>query len=678
MDTFLSSRRGRLGAGLIIFFAILAVYLNSFQGPFVFDDVTGIAENPTLRHLSSALFPPPGALTVSGRPVLSLSLALNYAVSGTDVGSYHAVNLLIHLLATLTLFGLVRRTLARMATGGRSAGPWGSTLSALAVALLWGLHPLQTESVTYIVQRAESLMGLLYLLTLYGFVRYAETGRKAWAWVSVLGCLLGMGTKEVMVSAPVIVLLYDRAFISGSFQEAWGRRKNLYACLAGTWILLAFLVILNGDHAGTAGFSAGQGCLAYWLTQFPAIVRYLGLSICPYPLVFDYGMQSVPGLPVVAPAGAMVGLLVAGTAVALWRNSALGFLGAWFFAILAPTSLVPGTQQTMAEHRMYLPLAAVLALGTMGLAAVARRAPAWRNPGLAVLAVFGLVLGIGTVSRNDVYRSDLAVWMDTVAKRPALAIAHHNLGRAYAERGRLGEAIAQDQEALRLNHDSVFSRLDLAGALEQAGRLPEALVQYQEAVALQPGWAGTHCGLAGGLSRAGRQPEAMAEYRRALLIKPDYAQAEDGLGMALFRSGDIDGAIGHFQSALRMDPEYALADNNLGTALARANRLPEAVACFQRALQLKPDDAEAHLNLGNAFYQADRLSDAIHEYAAALRERPGTAEEHDHFGILLAQAGRPADAEAQFRDALRLKPDDAEVQGNLRRLLVLEAAVPRR
>jgi len=683
-ETFFPSRRARRWGGLALALAVVAAYGNSFKGPFVFDDVTGIEQNLTIRHLASALFPPLGALSVSGRPVLNLSLALNYAVSGTKVWSYHAANLLIHVLATLTLFGLVRRTLERPGPGGRAADPGRSTWLALAVALLWGLHPLQTESVTYLVQRAESLMGLFYLLTLYGFVRYAEArssfvplrgtsadkkaGGSAWAVLSILACFFGMGTKEVMVSAPLIVLLYDRAFVSGTLGEAWRRHRVLYAGLAGTWILLGYLVALNGSHEGTAGFGVGPGGGTYWLTQFPAVVRYLGLAAWPHPLTLDYGMQGVRSVPAVVACMAIVGLLAAGTAAALARNSALGFLGAFFFAILAPTSVVPGTQQTMAEHRMYLPLAAVLAVAMAGLESRTRRTPSWRTPGLVLLAAAAVACGIVTARRNADYRSDLAIWSDTVAKRPELALAHHNLGRAYFERGDFPEAIAQYEEALRLNPASVYGRIDLGLNLEQIGRRPEALVQYEEAVRLQPGWAGVHASLAGGLSRAGRWPEAAAQYREALRLKADYPQAENGLGMALFRLGDTGGAIGHFQAALRMDPGYAEADNSLGTALASLNRLPEAVACFERALQLNPDYPEAHLNLGNAFYQANRLTDAIHEYEAALRLQAGSAEVHDHFGILLAGVGRRAEAEAQFQEALRLQPDDREAQADLGRL----------
>jgi hypothetical protein len=172
--------------GSVIVLAALAVYYNSFSGPFVLDDPLAITENPTIRHFGSALSPPIDS-TAGGRPVVNLTFVLNYALGGMNVWGYHAFNLLVHMLAGLTLFGIVRRTLLERPTSNveyptpksnqsphqirraifQGLSSADTTLQALAVAVIWIVHPLQTEAVTYISQRAESLMGLFYLLTLY-------------------------------------------------------------------------------------------------------------------------------------------------------------------------------------------------------------------------------------------------------------------------------------------------------------------------------------------------------------------------------------------------------------------------------------------------------------------------------------------------------------------------------
>ena len=233
----------------------MTAYNNSLSGPFVFDDLPAIAENPSIRRLwppSEALVPRlDGGLTVSGRPLVNLSLAINYAWSGDKAWSYHLVNLLIHVSAGLALFGIARRTFSQPGLVGRfgDAALW----LAFSVALIWLLHPLQTESVTYVVQRAESLMGLCYLLTIFCFVRSIESLRSGyWLGLSLTACLLGMAAKEVMVSAPLMVFLYDRTFVAGSFGEAWRRRRVYYLGMGATWALLGWLAIGTTGRGGAA------------------------------------------------------------------------------------------------------------------------------------------------------------------------------------------------------------------------------------------------------------------------------------------------------------------------------------------------------------------------------------------------------------------------------------------
>ena len=490
--------------------AALAAYRNTFSAPFVLDDADAITENATIHHLwplVGALSPPAGGATVSGRPVLNFSLAVNYAISGEAVWSYHALNLAIHFLAACTLFGVVRRTLGRWPGKGQGArgkvdpdraivdvgrhrrmppdpelAGFGdpalqsdATFLAFAVALLWLLHPLQTEAVTYVSQRAESLAGLFCLLTLYGFIRATgitgrrplnTDGRRQESWVvpdRVLGrfvpgmvrpasaCLLGMGTKEMAATAPLLVFLYDRTFVAGTFREAWRRRRWLHLSLAATWVPLALLVAGTGwNRGGTAGFDVGVAPWAYWLTQFKAVTCYVKLALWPHPLVFDVGPFWV-GWRAAAPFALIVLLLGAAALVALWRRPVVGFPGAWFFVILAPTSIVPGTNQMIVDHRMYLPLAAVVALAVTGLyAGLGRRS-------LVLWPVLAVALGWLTFMRNGTYGSPLALWRDTAAKVPGNVRAWYNLASVYSEQGRYAEAVAQDETALRLAHGRAFA-----------------------------------------------------------------------------------------------------------------------------------------------------------------------------------------------------------------------------
>jgi tetratricopeptide (TPR) repeat protein len=623
--------------------------------------------------------------------MVNLSLAVNYAVGGLNVRSYHVFNLTIHVLAGLTLFGLMRRTLAgpvgaqacctagvgrSLATDDRPHAGFlqsDATLLAFTIALLWTLHPLQTESVVSAVQRTESLMALFYLLTLYLFVRGAESA-KPWSWfiAAVTACLAGMASKEVMVSAPLMVLLYDRTFVTGSFREAWRRHRRLYLGLACTWGLLGVLVVISGgQRGGTVGFGLGTSSWDYVLTQCRAITLYLKLSLWPHPLVADYGTALVKNPTDVLPQALLLVLLVTGTILALRRQPALGLAGAWFFAILAPSSsILPLTSQTMAEHRMYLPLTAVVAAAVIGgyLAAGIR----------STVALLVLAAGLGglTVSRNEVYRSDQSFWTDVVARRPNNPRAHYNLGILLERASRLTEATEQYEAALRLKPDYAEAHNNFGSLLYKTGRLAEAIAHYQQALDINLTFAEAYYNLGLALFNSHRAPEAVDQFEQALQLKPDYTSARTNLGIAFIKTGRVEAAITQFEQVLGVTPEDAEAHFNLANALAQAGRLPEAVLHFQTTLRLKPDFAEAHNSFGIALAEADRLPEAISQFEQAVRLRPDNTDARANLGVALVKSGRADEAVRQLEQVVQMTPDDATAHYNLAGALVRVNALP--
>ena len=341
----------------MIVLAGLAAYSDSFHGPFIFDDRSFI-EAPAARSLW-----PPGPILSGQRPVVQASLALNRIIGGPGATGYHLFNVAMHLLAALTLFGVVRRTLRMPALRGRFDEKTGAAL-AFCAALLWALHPLQTEAVTYVIQRTESLMALFYLVTLYCFIRAVKSpDRVAWHIAAVAACALGMGSKEVMVSAPLIVLLYERTFVAGSFREALRRHWGLYLGLAATWLILARSVLeAFGPRAQSAGFNLpGLTSLQYAQSEFGVILHYLRLAFWPAGLCLDYDWPIAKSAADIAPGAIVVGILLAATIWALVRRPVWGFAGAAFFLVLAPTSSIMPIKDLAFEHRMYLPLAALVA-----------------------------------------------------------------------------------------------------------------------------------------------------------------------------------------------------------------------------------------------------------------------------------------------------------------------------
>jgi tetratricopeptide (TPR) repeat protein len=683
------ARRIRWSAALIAGSAI-AAYADSFWGDYQFDDFPAIRDNPTLLHLWSLpgpWWPPPGSLTVSGRPVLNLSLALNHAVSGFSRWSYHGCNLLVHILAGLTLFGIVRRTLERPraaapAAGAASASGLGGiapTGWALAAALLWTLHPLQTEAVTYLVQRAESLMALFYLLTIYGFIRATEeagqkpgwrAGGRIWWGLSGAACLLGMGTKEVMVSAPVAVFLYDRTFVGRSWGEPWRQRKCYYLALMATWIPLAIFVASGGgNRGGTSGFNLGMAAGRYWFSQIEAVTRYAGLTLWPRPLVFEYGP---PTFPVWLSAGVLGPLWLAAAIGTVWgvaRGRPWAFCATVGAMILAPTSVMPGTIQFAVEYRMYLPLAAILALVVGGIKGAAEHWPRLRRiprTGAAIaLAALAISLGAATARRNWDYRSDLALWGDTVAKRPLSAKAQGNLGMALSTRGRTGEAIAHYQEALRLNSGMAETHYNLGRAYESEDRPQDALPEFIIAARRDPTlvYAQSHAGQL--LNRLGRPAEAEPYLRRALARDPALASAHGSLGVALVAEGRVPEGIQEYRSSLRLQPGQADVEFDLGIALAATRQPEEAAVHYAAAVRLGPNNPDAQLNLGVTLFQLGRRAEALAPLAAAARLRPDSADAHGNLATALEEAGRNAEALGEFRRALQLRPNYPEAHYNL-------------
>jgi len=656
-----ADRRSPWLAATLLAGATLLAYANSLGGPFVFDDVPAIVENPSIQSFRTALFPPAeGGVTVSGRPVLNVSLALNYAISGFDVGSYHALNLLIHLLAGLTLFGLVRRTLVRpplAARFGESAAPL-----ALVIAGLWLLHPLQTESVTYIVQRAESLMGLFFLLTLYTFARGADSPHpRRWLAVAFLACLLGVGTKEVTAVAPVLVFLYDRTFVSGSFRAAWQRHRVWHLLLAATWLPLAWLVLgTGGNRGGTMGFDVADSLVGSWLTQFEAVTRYLGLAFWPHPLVFDYGTVPPASLGTALPWMAPVLVLVPATVWALWRRPVAGFLGAWFLGILAPTSLVPGALQMIVEHRMYLPLAAVIAFVT-GAAA-----PRLGRRGLlAAGAVLALAAGTATWQRNTVYADEPALWQDTIARRPDNARTYNNLGRYHYLAGRWTEAIPLFEHSLHLDPGMPKTHFNLGLAHLSAGQPAAAVAPLQQAVQLLPRYYAAHLNLGIALTRLGRAEEALPHFATAWRFDPWPEEVNFQWGLALARLGRWADAIARYTECLRLNPRHAEAASNLGSALLAQEDFPAALAQFETARRLRPESPEVHYNLGLAHNALGQRDETIRHYTEAIRLDPRHATARLNLGIALAQAGRLPEAVVQLEEAVRLRPEAPETHANL-------------
>lgn len=579
---FRSTTALRWPAALLIGLGLVA-FANGIGGQFVLDDAQSLIDDPQMYQVW-----PSGPIRDVNRWFGVWTLQGSYWLGGRDPRPYHVANIAIHLAAGLTLFGLVRRTLQLPGTT-----PWIASAAdsiALAAAAIWLVHPLQTQSVTYIVQRYESLMGLCFLLVLYCTLRGAQAAR-GWPWyvAAAIAAWLGAGTKEVMVAALPVLLLFDRCFLTGSWRDVLRRRWALHlaVALSAAWIVFADrTTFVAGGENHNAGFSyLGVSPWEYLRSQPAILLHYLRLTFWPDVLVLDHGWQVEQAAWRVYGLGAVIVMLLAGSLIALWRWPRLGFLGLSFFLILAPTSSIMPIADLAFEHRMYLPLAPIIVLVVLNAAWLLHRVPLSNRHrqllgGVALVAVLGL-LTARTIARNVDYCHPERLWTKNIAATP-----HH--GRPY--------------------------RL-LALHLRQAGKTDEAKTALQQSLQLEPNDYKTWVEYGGLCFQERDYDRALELYRQAISVEPRCGPAYGNIGRIELIRGNYAAALAASQAATRADPHDTIFRKQVAWLLAT---VPDA------ALR----DGAASLRLIDSIRQNPRQVDIQwHEVRAAALAECGRFDE---------------------------------------------------
>ncbi len=544
--------------------ATVVCYSNSLRGAFVLDDRHAILENPRVSDLADF------DRWKSLRGLVDFSFAANHALGGFEPLGYHLLNLAIHCCTGLILFDLVRRTLAGFhpdeATARRAAG------LAFLIAGLWSVHPLTTQAVDYVCQRFETLTAMFYLLGLYAFRRSQDerARRPEWSALVIVAYVLGLRSKETILTFPVVLLWYDRTFVAADWSAIW-QRKKLYAALvvvtavcAGTF-LLPVLNRLSGEvltrHAPVPRLEVEESAIVvegltpwtYLASQPGVILYYLRLALWPVGQCFDYVWQPVAApSEAVFPVLAVLGLLAAIVWGALRGNRA-AFLGGAFFLFLAPTSSIVPIRDLLVEHRMYLPLAAVVALVVLGGERLAVRSGTARLAAGAA-GLIALALGTLTWQRNAVYESEESLWRDTCHCAPRNPRAQFSLGLT--------------------------------------------------------------------LNRLHRPQEALGPLRRTVEIDPNWAMAWSEFGLALAAAGQHEFAADAQLQVLRIDPADAAAHTNLGIELQGLGRRAEAEEHYRLALEIDPHSAKSHDNYANLLGDLGRLDEALRIIVRLSRSSP--------------------------------------------------------
>jgi tetratricopeptide (TPR) repeat protein len=615
----------------VIVAAGIIVYSNSLAAPFIFDDLRTILNNQQIRRLSPLSVPlsPPPETPVAGRPLVNLSFALNYAAGELDPRGYRLTNLAIHLLAALTLFGLVRRTLLLPSLSPRFGAR--STDLAFVVALIWALHPLQTETIDYLTQRTESMMGLFYLLTMYCGVRALDGQSGRWHISAILACVAGMACKESMITAPVMLGLYDYVFVARPLLRKV-RRVRFYVGLAMSWGVLAAL--MSSASRATVGLDLHISPWTYLLNQAPILLTYLRLTFWPRNLVLDYGSPQQLALSDVLLPLIVVTALVAIVVVLLVRRPQAGFLGAWCFITLSPTSsFVPIATEVGAERRMYLALAGLVVLVVLGAYRTWTLRVGSPRPaaGIAAAATVCLALAAATYQRNSEYQTAVSIMKTTVERRP---------------------------------HPRSYQLL--ANAYMQAGQREEAL-QYLRLAKTDP-TASFMLGIE--LVTGGQSAAGVEELERFVAAAPSHllaADAREALGKVYLSNGQLDRAAVHLREAVRLEPRRGTSHGLLGRVLVQQGHGAEAIAELQTAVSLQPGDLETLRVLGIVQGQAGQLEAAVKTFRRAIELNPRSSRDHYLLGRALAALGQIPAAVPYFAQAVVLDPQNAEARADLER-----------
>jgi tetratricopeptide (TPR) repeat protein len=643
-------------------------------------------------------------------PLTWLSYLLDYQTYGLRPGGFHLTNLLLHAASTILLFLALRRM---------TGAVWRSAL----VAALFALHPLHVESVAWIAERKGLLSTFFFMLALWAYAGYVEkaegqtlpAGRqglkaKGWYGLALLFFILGLMSKTMVVTLPVVLLLLDwwplhRLQLSSLGRRVW-EKLPFFACSLVCGILTVYA------EKGAGALSSGAECpfggrIANAILSY---ARYLLQTVWPANLAVIYPYPNTIAVWSMAGAAALL-LIISAIALRMARHRpciAVGWL--WYLVTLLPViGLIQVGIHASADRYTYIPLIGVFVslvwgIGdwlerfkyrtaiavVLGAAALflcglnsARQLRYWKNGVLLFSHAIEVTennyfvrkgLGIALATKGQIDEA-IRQFQEVIRLKPDDTEAHYNLGIALARKGQTEEAIRQFQEAIRLKPDYTKAHYNLGDALARKGQTDEAIRQFQEAIRLKPDDAEAHNNLGTALARKGQTEEAIRQYQEAIGLKPDNAEAHYNLGNILFKKDQTDEAIRQFQEAIRLTPDYAEAHYSLGNALGRKGQIEEAIRQYQEVIRLNPEYADAHYNLGSALLTKGQIEEAIHQFREVIRFKPDDAEAHNNLGTALGKKGQTEEAISQFQEVIRLKPDSAHAHNNLGTALLTKGQI---
>jgi len=629
-------------AAVLTFLVFMPALKNGFVS---WDDLDNIVVNQKFRGLGWEQFRWMFTTFHMGpyQPLSWLTYDLDYLFWGVQPFGYHLTNIFLHAMNALVFCLLFARLLLLGAGPGAGRDRTGVALAAAFAALFFSVHPLRVESVSWVTERRDVLFGLFYLLALLWYVRPRpdEGGRGGRANLMPLAAFfLSLLAKGMAISLPIVLVVLDfyplrrlpqnpRQWLSGESRAVW-LEKIPYFALAAVFGAAGYF---GQAHAGALTNYQGSGSRAaqiLFATGFYIWKTLIPLALSPlYQLPAGFGLTSLSPL-----LGGALAL-----AATLWavaerkRRPVVPALWICYLAALAPVSgIVKFGAQAAADRYTYLPCMTLAMLAGAGFWACRRSSVQFLRDSCTALA--GLVIAVLillSLRQEKVWLNSEALWRQTLAVNPEIAVAHSNLGAILTGQGKADEAFRHYAEAVRIDPASPAANNNLGYAFAVKG-------DYNEAIRY---------------------------YKAALQIKPELTDAHFNLALALTAQGKLDEAVLHYREALRLKPDDNRTHLKLSVPLMLQGKFDEALAHCREAARLAPDDPEAYYNMGLIFSSQRKLDEAAASYSEALRIDPDYAKAHSKLGLVLANQGRRDEAIAQFNEALRLDPDDSQTRGYL-------------
>jgi len=647
-------------------------YFNTLNNDFVFDDLPLIQSNktlPSLKNIDNII----SLITQKGgyRPIRALSYVIDYHLSKLNPLSYHISNIFYHTINILLVYLITLSLL-------------GNRVTAFLAALLFAVHPVHTDSVSYIAGRRDILFTLFYFIGFYTFIKYRRTHRCVFMFLSITAYLLSIGSKEMGVTLPAIFLIYDlindlsketKEFklnlikeLIKSLKKIWIQHKYLYIIFfMGALAFIYYKAFINSPSYQKEYY--GNSLLITFLTVAKIIVHYIKLLVFPVNLVADYSYNAFPLATSFFEWTTLYSILMLLVIILLLlrellKNNWLAFGGIWFFITLLPVCHIIPHHELLAEHYLYLPSYGFCLIVAIPLTTLLKD-KRFSSFIVTSFTVIILLFSLRIIDRNRDWKDGITLWRKTVRTVPRCARAQNNLGAEYLKAGKYKEAITHLEAALDIKPAYAEAYNNLGLAYKERGLYDHAIKSFARAIKFRKGNFEALNNMANTYERKGDYDIAIRLFKHILKKRPSHVNAHNNLGIVYQQKGELELAKEYFIKALQIDPDYVEAHNNLGIWYKNKGLYDKAIEKFKQVLILKPEFAEAHCNLGTVYNNKGWYDHAINEFKEALRLKPHSLEAMNNLGNAYRGKGWYDQAIETFKKTLEINPNLAIPHLNL-------------